>query len=238
MRAAVAMPEGSDSPVPGVLVLHEVFGLNDDMRRKARRLADMGYAAIAPDLLGALGRRPGLCMLRIFAELRFGIGSSTFANIARAQEYLGRQPGVDPSRTAAIGFCLGGGYALIYAHHAGLQVAAPFYGHVPRFVGLPFRRNPFVGNCNVLGGFGRRDRVYGAGGERLRRHLRGKAVDTDIVTYPDAGHSYMTERAEHGRLPDPAKAFLHVAYNKAAAEDSWRRINAFFAKHLGKVASE
>lgn len=66
LNAALAIPDGR-GPHPGVLVIHEVFGLNDDMRRVADRLAAAGYAAIAPDLLSAGNR--ATCMARLLAEV-------------------------------------------------------------------------------------------------------------------------------------------------------------------------
>ncbi|MYG19892.1 MAG: hypothetical protein F4208_10105, partial [Gemmatimonadales bacterium] len=99
---------------PGVIVLHELFGLNDDIRRIARRFAEHDYVALAPDLYSAGAGPRLLCIRRTMAALRSGTGRA-FDDIEAARQWLAARPEVDASRLAVAGFCMGGGFAILYA---------------------------------------------------------------------------------------------------------------------------
>ncbi|HMO95429.1 MAG TPA: dienelactone hydrolase family protein, partial [Tepidiformaceae bacterium] len=88
----------------------------------------------------------------------------------------------------------------------------------------------------VVAGFGGRDRVFGKNGARLARHLQAAGVVNDVVTYPDAGHSYMSE---HRGVVAKVNSWgpMRVGFNAAAAEDSWRRVDEFFGRYLGPEAA-
>ncbi|MDE0350455.1 MAG: dienelactone hydrolase family protein, partial [Gammaproteobacteria bacterium] len=92
---------------------------------------------------------------------------------------------------AVAGFCMGGGFAILYAARAPIGAAADFYGAVPE------ERGALEGICPVVGAYGGRDRVFGGHAERLRGHLEKLGVEHEITTYPDAGHSFMSR---YGRL--------------------------------------
>jgi carboxymethylenebutenolidase len=224
MRAALALP-GVATPRPAVIVIHEIFGLNDDIRRIAGRFADLGYVALAPDLYDGDGPRLFCVAQTVLAGLR-GKGR-VFDDLAAARTWLATRPEVDASRTGVVGFCLGGGFALLYATRAPLAVAGTFYGDVPKTAaGLR-------GVCPVLGGFGGRDRIFAPQGERLRRLLAEVGVPHDVAIYPDAGHSYMSHHdgvmATIGGL-GPMKA----GFDPTAEADSWRRIESFYREHLDR----
>jgi carboxymethylenebutenolidase len=127
------------------------------------------------------------------------------------------------------GFCIGGGFALLYAAGAGVQAVAPFYPAVPDDEAL-------AGICPVVASFGGRDTVFGGGGEPLRAALERLGVPNDVQTYPDAGHGFMA------RYDGPlgwlsARLPTHVAHDPDAAADAWRRTIEFFARHLGGVTA-
>ncbi len=128
MRAVLALPEEA-GPHPCVIVIHEVFGLNRDSKEKCFRLAGMGYAALAPDLYDGRGPMP-LCVYCAMRSLNSGSGSA-FADLDAARGYLAARPEVDGSRVGVIGFCMGGGFALLYAARAPVGAVAAFYGSVP-----------------------------------------------------------------------------------------------------------
>lgn len=222
MRAAFALPEG-EGPWPSVIVIHEIFGLNRDIREKAQRLAKMGYAALAPDLYDGRGPR-FLCVMRTMRSLSTG-GGTALDDLETARKWLQERPGVDASRTGVIGFCLGGGFALLFAAKAALGAAAVFYGAVPKDESL------LDGVCPVVGGYGGRDRLFAKQGRRLQDALASREIANDIVVYQGAGHSYMSD---HRGAMAKASSYgpMKVGFNPDAAEDSWRRVEAFFAEHL------
>src|SRR6185436_9621518 len=176
MRGALALPSAT-GPRPAVIVIHEIFGLNDDIRRITGRFADLGYVALAPDLYDTEGARL-LCIARTLMALRRCEGPA-FADLDAARAWLAARPEVDASRIGAVGFCMGGGFALLYAVRAPLGVAAAFYGDVPKTA------DGLRGVCPVLGGFGGRDRIFAPQGERLGRLLTELGVPHDVKLYPE-----------------------------------------------------
>ena len=202
MRAALALGNGG-ARRPGVIVIHEIFGLNDDIRRITARVADLGYVALAPDLFDT-GSVRVLCVLRALLALRRREGPA-FADLEAARAWLARRPEVDAARAGVVGFCLGGGFALLYAVRAPLAAAGVFYGEVPRSA------DELRGVCPVLAG------------------LR---APHDVHVYSGAGHSYMS-RHTGAMATLAAWGPMAVGFNADAEADSWRRIEAFFRTHLG-----
>jgi carboxymethylenebutenolidase len=223
MRAAIAAHE-DDRMRPGVIVIHELFGLNDDIRKHTARIADLGYVGLAPDLYDAGGMR-ALCVMRTLAALRSAHGRA-FDDLDAARVFLQKQPHVDASRVGVIGFCMGGGFALLYAVRAPLGAAAVFYGDVPK------TPEALRGVCPVVAGYGGRDRIYARHGDRLDKLLGELGVDHDVKVYPEAGHSFMS-RHEGVMATLSAWGPMKVGYNQEAAEDSWKRVESFFGRHLG-----
>ncbi len=227
MRAALAVPAGGGRR-PAVVVIHEIFGLNDDIRRIAGRFADLGYVALAPDLFDT-GAPRALCVLRTFLALRRREGPA-FADLEAARAWLAARPDVDPERTGVAGFCLGGGFALLFAVRAPLRAAAVFYGEVPR------RAAEIADVCPVLGGYGGRDRIFASQGHRLEQLLAELGVTHDVHVYPDAGHSYMSH---HTGVMATLGAWgpMAAGYDQEAEADSWTRIERFFRAHLDAAAA-
>jgi len=223
MRAALALPEAS-APRPAVIVIHEIFGLNQDIRRIAARFASLGYVALAPDLYDTGGARV-LCVARTMLALRRREGAA-FDDLEAARRWLAVRPEVDPSRTGVVGFCMGGGFALLFAVRTPVQAASVFYGEVPA------RTEELRGVCPVLGGYGGRDRLFAHQGRRLEEHLTALGVPHDVRIYPDAGHSYMSQRTGVFATLG-AWGPMAVGFDPVAEGDSWARMGAFFARHLG-----
>lgn len=207
------------APTPAVLVLHEIFGLNDDIRRIARRFADHGYLAAAPDFLHA-GWYLG-CVLRAARDLRSGAGP-TVALLEAVLEALAARP--DVGKVGAAGFCMGGGYALLLGTRQRVSAAGVFYGDARS-------TDELARSCPLTGGYGGQDRLFGPQGRDLIARLRGLGRADDVVLYEEAGHSYMNQ-ADHPLLARLTRPLMAVAYDHDAAEDSWRRMLAFFARHL------
>ena len=229
LTAYLARPTGAAAPdattrLPGVLVVHEAMGLNDDIRRIAARFADSGYVALAPDLVGA-GWKP-LCIARFFGGIgKVGTGRP-YREMAAFHDWLARQPGVDPDRVGMAGFCMGGGFAMLYAARGGrkLRAVAPFYGALPGAAVIPDL-------CPTVASYGGRDGVYGKAGPKLKAGLDAAGIPNDVKTYPDAGHSFMSV---HGGLMGATEPYLptHGGYDALASEDAWGRVLSFFETHL------
>lgn len=204
---------------PAVLVLSEIFGVNDDIRRIARRFAAHGYLAAAADFLAG-GWHLG-CVVRAARDLRAGDGP-TVAVLEAVLDALAAR--ADVGRVGAVGFCMGGGYALLLGTRERLAAAGVFYGDARG-------RDELARVCPVVGGYGGRDRIFAPQGRRLIADLDALGRAHDVVVYEDAGHSYMND-AGHPLLAALTRPFMAVGYDPAAAEDSWRRMLAFFAEHL------
>ncbi len=225
LSAALAIPDDGESPRPGVVVLHELFGLNDDIRRITQRFADNGYVALAPDLYSVGPRLRPLCIRRTMKALRSGNGRA-FEDIEAARAWLAARDDVDESRLAVAGFCLGGGFAILHAARAPVGVAADFYGAVPR------EAEQLEGSCPVFAAYGEKDRVFARQAPRLRAHLEQLGVEHDITVYPGAGHSFMSQyRGLQGFLVRHSR--MSVGFHQESAEAAWTTMFDFFDQHLG-----
>jgi carboxymethylenebutenolidase len=211
LEAYIARPDG-DGPFPGVLVIHEIFGLNDNMRDIARRFADQGYAALAVDLFASRSRV--MCMFRLFAGMQFNsLEHRGIQDLRAALDHLAQQPGVDPDRLGAVGYCLGGGLAIALAcTDSRLKAIAPYYGSNPRPIEAVHR------SCPVVGSYPERDFTTGAG-KTLDLELDKCGVPHDIKIYQGAKHSFFNDQRS-------------ASYDPAAAGDSWERVLAFFHEHV------
>jgi carboxymethylenebutenolidase len=223
-RAAyLAVPEGS-GPWPGVVVLHEAFGLDDVARRHTDRLAGMGYLALAPDLF-TRGSRPS-CLVATFRALRSGRGEA-FTDIAAARATLLADPRCTGS-VGVIGFCMGGGFALLLANR-GYAAASVNYGQPPDDLG-----GVLAGACPVVASYGGRDRALRGAAARLEEVLTEEQVPHDVVEYPTAGHSFLNDRDNAPWYVRPvSRLVLHAGPEPTAAAHAWGRIERFFGEHLG-----
>jgi len=220
VKAHLAVPPVDAGPWPGVVVLHESFGLNDDIRQQADRLAAAGYLALAPDLYSAGGA--WRCIRATFAALTRGHGKA-FDDIEAARTWLaGREDCT--GRIGVIGFCMGGGFALLTAAR-GFDASAPNYAHLPKDLDGTLR-----GACPVVASYGGKDKTLRGTAAKLRGGLERAGVEHDVREYPEAGHSFLN-RHDLG----PGGALLRVAgigYHEPSAEDAWGRILRFFEAHL------
>lgn len=115
-------PPDGDGSFPGVVVLHESFGLNDDVRRLAMRFAGAGYVAMCPDLYSHGSRI--VCLTRVIVDMLRGSVAREIEDILAAREALAARSEVDPERIAVAGFCQGGGFALVAATKPGFRAGA------------------------------------------------------------------------------------------------------------------
>lgn len=220
LKAYLAVPPVGTGPWPGVVVVHEAFGLTDDTRQQADRLAAGGYLALAPDLFSAGG--PVRCLRTTFRTLARGEGPA-FDDLAAARSWLTRRSDCS-GRVGILGFCMGGGFALLGATR-GFDASAPNYGQIPSDL-----EGVLQGACPVVASYGGRDRTLPGAAARLDETLTGLGVDHDVKEYPQAGHSFMN-RHNAGPLA-VLERVAGFGYHHPSAEDAWRRIFGFFSRHL------
>ena len=131
-----------------------------------------------------------------------------------------------------IGFCLGGGLALLYAAPApgAVRAVSVNYGYVP------VRRSRLRDICPVVASYGGRDLITRTDPARLQSSLDALGVPGDIKVYPASGHAFMSPGSE-SRLVSRMMVPMRIGYQRADAEDSWRRILAFFDTHVRQGVS-
>ena len=212
LEAYLAQPEDS-GPLPGMVVIHEAYGLNDNIRDIARRFANAGYVALAVDLFA--GRHRAVCMARLMAGMFFNsLNHQGIRDLKAALTFLTQQPAVDANRLGAIGFCMGGGFAIGWAcTDDRLKVIAPFYGAAPRPIEAVAR------SCPIVGSYPDPDFTTRSA-RQLDAVLDLYSIPHDIKIYAGARHSFFNDQR-------PA------SYNAEASADAWQRTLAFFKARLG-----
>jgi carboxymethylenebutenolidase len=209
------VPDGT-GPFPGVVIIHEIDGLNENIRDIARRFAAEGYVALAVDLFS--GGNRALCLMRIFEGMLVRpLRNDVVRQLQTALDALQAYPMVDGSRVGAIGFCMGGSYALQLACVDGdLRVASVFYGMNPRPL------SAVAHTCPIVGSYPEKDFTAGAA-KKLEAELTQLSVPHDIKIYPGARHSFFNNESR--------------AYHQEASRDAWARTMQFFGTHLGAKGS-
>ena len=223
---------GGPGPWPGVVVIQDALGVNDDLHHQADRLAANGYLAIAPDLYGRGGRKFS-CMRSAFGQLRARSGA-IFEDLEAARLHLLALPECT-GRTGVIGFCMGGGFALLAAAKYDFDAASVNYGEVPEDAA-----DLLAGRCPIVASYGGRDKPFKAMPGRLEAALTQCELPHDVKVYPDAGHGFMNQA--DGALYAIAKTLsgttARLGYRRDSAEDSWRRILAFFDEYVKGATPE
>jgi carboxymethylenebutenolidase len=220
----VAVPEG-DGPWPGVVVVHDALGMTSDVRRQADWLASQGFLAVAPDLYHRGGRLR--CMFVTMRAAVRGEGDA-FGDLDATREWLTSRPDCT-GKVGVIGFCMGGGYALLLSVGWGYDASSVNYGDVSKDA------DSFLADaCPIVASYGAEDPTLRKAPGRLERALRLNGVEHDVEVYPEAGHSFLND---HPRSEMPPWALVMAkmsrsGYHEPSAVDARRRIAAFFHRHL------
>ena len=209
-KAYLSMPEGK-GPFPGVVVIHEWWGLNAHVKHWADRLAADGYAALAVDMYGGEVAKTRDDAMRLMQSVDEKAGTAV---IADALQFLKTHQGIEAKRLAAIGWCFGGGWSLRAALRFGdLDAAVVYYG---RLKTDPAQLKAI--KASVLGVFGNQDRgIPPATVDSFEKGLKAAGVAHTIHRY-DANPAFAN--------PSSAR------YDARSASDAWSKVRAFLAQRL------
>ncbi len=203
---------------PGVLVIHEWWGLNDYAKKRAGDLARMGYVAFAADMYGKGIVTTDATKAGELAG-RFRAAPQARERAGAALDVLMKQDLVDSRRIAAIGFCFGGGVALQLAYGG-----APLSGVVSFHSGLPAPSPEDYKNikASILVCHGANDGFETPETiEAFQKAMRDAGADWEMVSYGGAVHAFTNPDAGKANIPG-------VAYNEKAATRSWALMKSFF----------
>jgi dienelactone hydrolase len=221
----LAWDDAVKGPRPGVLVVHEWWGLDDYARSRAEQIAKSGYVAFAADIYGE-GKTVNHPMEagELAGKVRANV-EDWRKRAAAALETLRSQPQCDKTRVAAIGYCFGGSTVLQLAFSgADLKAVVSLHGALP----TPTEAEAKQIKAAILVCNGGADTfVPEATIKAFRAALDKAGAKYEFVSYPGVRHSFtVADAAKHG--------IDGLKYDKAADEDSWKRMQALFAEKLGK----
>jgi carboxymethylenebutenolidase len=207
-------PSGN-GPFPALIVIHEWWGLNDWVKEQASKLSDEGYVTLAIDLYrGKVATTPEEAH-----EIMRGVPEDRAKrDLHAAFEFLQSQPNVKKNRIGAIGWCMGGGYALDVALQEPMLAADVInYGHL-----ATDREALQKINAPILGLFGAQDRgITPDDVHKFGQTMDGLGKKIDVKIYDDAGHAFENPNNKNG-------------YRPADAADAWNRTVDFLAANLKK----
>jgi carboxymethylenebutenolidase len=221
LKGVIAVPDGQGA-WPAVVMVHEVFGIDDAMRSQITRMAQAGYVVLMPDLFSRGGARK--CLTATFKALTNGAGQA-FIDVEDAKKLLLARPDTT-KKVGAIGFCMGGGFALLLASR-GYDASAVNYGMMPKNVDAALE-----GACPIVGSFGAKDKQLASATKTLQQVLTKKEIAHDIKEYLDAGHAFMNPHQAGGPVFGTLLRITGAKPNPEAAADAWQRIEKFFGEHL------
>lgn len=209
----LARPDESGE-YPAIILIHEWWGLNENIEQLARDFAAEGYVALAVDLYdGEVATTPDVAQ-QLAGAVR-GDVDTAFANLEAARTYLAERSDVQADSLAAVGWCFGGGWAYEMAvNDLGIDASVMYYGQFAPEDDLSMMR------VDILGHFGEEDSSIAVDTVReFEARLNTTTGDHAVFIYPNAGHAFANEDNED-------------AYEPEAAEVAWQRTLDFLAREL------
>ncbi|HEX7273046.1 MAG TPA: dienelactone hydrolase family protein [Casimicrobiaceae bacterium] len=210
-----AMPEAG-GPFATILVVHEAWGVHEHIQDVCRRLAKLGYYAIAPDLFARYGDVSKMETSAIVQNVMNKVTAEQAASDLDACVAFAKASGkADTQKLAVIGFCFGGTVVWQYAaRNRALKTGVAWYGSLDSRLGpdtkTALELTPEL-TVPVLGLYGGKDQgIPLAVVEQMRAELKQAGNPSQIVVYPEAGHAFFAD--------------YRPSYNKAAADDAWKKM--------------
>lgn len=222
MKGYIAYDENQTDTRPGVLVVHEWWGQNDYVRKRARMLAELGYTAMAVDMYGdgKLAEHPddaNKFMMAVFQNI-----SGAESRFKAAMESLKNHPSTDPEKIAAIGYCFGGAVVLHMARlGTDLDGVVSFHGN------LSSMHTPDSGSvtARILVNHGAADPLVPE--EQItafKKEMDAAGANYEFIAYENALHSFTNP----GATAAAEKFGMPVGYNAAADSASWAAMQDMF----------
>lgn len=228
VKATLLRPKNLTGTTPGVIVIHEIFGLTDHIRDVAARLAQAGYVALAPDLYSREGGAPEATDFSVIRAWTAKIADDRMvADLQAGTSFLAGRPEVAARKVGTVGFCMGGLYVLLFAAQTpSLGAGVVFYGRpvyketTPQKPVSPITLMPRL-QVPLQAHYGEADTGIPLGDvEALREAIAATGVAHEVYTYKDAPHAFHNDTRE--------------SYREEPAKLAWQRTLTFFDKHLKK----
>ena len=199
---------------PGLILIHEWWGLNENIRENARRFAKLGYVALAVDLYDGNAATTPADARKLATSVRKNMPGA-FKNLQNAVDYLkGKDNWVQSDNLASIGWCFGGGWSYQMAkNNLGVKASVIYYGRFNPKDDLQKMR------ATIIGHFGENDRGIKVDNVReFQATLKTLNGNHEVYIYPNAGHAFANEGGSR--------------HNKEAADLAWNRTNEFLKRYL------
>ena len=231
MRGFLAWDDAISGKRPGILVVHEWWGLNDYARSRAKQLAELGYTALAVDMYGEGKAAEHPKDAGAFAASVMKDPTVALARFRAAMEALKSEPTVDPDKIAAIGYCMGGAIVLNAVRQGtDLDAVASFHGSLGGLLAIekPIKAKVLV--CHgAVDSFIPIEQVTA-----FKKEMEEAAPNFKFVSYPDAKHGFSNPAADETRK----KFQLDIAYNSQADTESWKELQALLQSAFPKSIPE
>ncbi|HRH93290.1 MAG TPA: dienelactone hydrolase family protein [Candidatus Peribacteria bacterium] len=199
--------------LPTVILIHEWWGLNDNIKSLADKFAAEGYVALAVDLYDGK-RAANADEAKVLAGAVRENTDKAFANLKAAVAYLKGSPSADPDRLAAVGWCFGGGWSYQMAKNdLGVKASVMYYGQFAPEDDLSMMK------AHILGHFGEKDASISVDTvKEFQVKLKTLSGENAVFIYPNAGHGFAGE--------------ANATYDKTQADEAWARTQEFLKQQL------